>query len=83
MESTDPYFSPLRNPFMTPSSLWIMVRGAEVLIDTIVGFAERIRGIEGNRVTLYETPKAPHDIPFVGHVAGLGQRNRRGGSRCG
>lgn len=45
-----------------------MAGDAEVLIDTIVGFAERMRGIEGNRVTLYEAPNAPHDILFVGHV---------------
>ena len=68
IKSTDPSFWPLRNPFMTPSPLWIMAGGAEVLIDTIVGFAERMRGIEGNRVTLYEAPNAPHDILFVGHV---------------
>ena len=70
MEPTDPYFSPLQHPFSTPTSLWIMVDGVEVLYDTIVGFADQMKSIEGNRVTLYEAPNAPHDIFLLGHVLG-------------
>ena len=70
MESTDPYFSPLRHPFSTPTPLWIMVGSAEVLYDTIVEFADQMRGMEGNRVTPYEAPSAPHDIVYIGHVLG-------------
>ena len=40
-EPTDPYLSPLRHPFLTPTPLWIIVGGVEVLYDTIVGL--RIR----------------------------------------
>ncbi|CAD6588603.1 MAG: hypothetical protein ASARMPREDX12_003383 [Alectoria sarmentosa] len=70
MDPTHPYFSPLQHPFSTPIPLWIMVGGTEVLYDTIVGFADRMRNMEGNRVTLYEAPNAPHDIVFIGHVLG-------------
>ena len=70
MEPTHPYFSPLNHPFSTPTPLWIMVDGAEVLYDTIVGFADQMRKMQGNRVALYEAPNAPHDIIFVGHVLG-------------
>ena len=70
MESTHPYFSPLNHPFSISTPLWIMVGGAEVLYDTIVGFADQMRRMQGNRVTLYEAPNAPHDIILVGHVLG-------------
>lgn len=48
----------------------MMIGDTEVLYDTVVGFANRMRSIEGNRVTLYEAPDAPHDILFVGHLLG-------------
>lgn len=70
MKPTDPYFSPLQHPFSTPTPLWIMVGGAEVLYDTIVGFADQMGSMEGNKVTLYEAPNAPHDILFIGHMLG-------------
>ena len=70
MEPTDAYFCPLRHPFPTRVPLWIMVGGAEVLYDSIVEFADQMRRIEGNRVTLHEAPNAPHDIVLVGNVLG-------------
>ena len=70
MQPTDPYLSPLQHPFSTPTPLWIMVGGVEVLYDTIVGFADQMRSMEGNRVSLYEAPNAPHDIFLLGHVLG-------------
>ena len=70
MEPTDPYSSPLQHRFSTPTHPWIVVGGAEVLYDTIVGFADQMRRIEGNRVTLYEVPDVPHDVLLVGHVLG-------------
>ena len=70
MVPSDPYLSPLQHPFSTSSPLWVMVGGAEVLYDTIVGFANRMESMQGNRVTLYEAPNAPHDIFFVGYLLG-------------
>ena len=70
MDPSDPWFSPLQHPFSTEVPLWIMVGGAEVLYNTIVGFAGRMRSVKGNKVTVYEVPNAPHDIVFVGHVLG-------------
>ena len=70
MDPTDPYLSPLQHPFSTPTPLWIMVGGAEVLYDTIVDFSDRMGSTEGNRVTLYEAPNAPHDIVLIGNVLG-------------
>ncbi len=73
MEPTDPYLSPRQHPFSTMTPLWIMVGGAEVLYDSIVDFVGRMRGMEGNRVKLYEAPNAPHDIFFMGHLLGWAQ----------
>lgn len=70
MKPTDPWFSPLRHPFATKVPLWVMVGEVEVLYDSTIEFANQMRSIDGNRVDLYEVPKAPHDIFFVGHVLG-------------
>ena len=70
MKSIEPYSSPLQHPFSTQTPLWMMIGDTEVLYDTVVGFANRMRSIEGNRVTLYEAPDAPHDILLVGHLLG-------------
>lgn len=70
MDITGPWFSPLRHPFATTVPIWVMAGGAEVLVDSIVGFAARMREVEGTRVGLYEIPNAPHDVFIVGHVLG-------------
>ena len=70
MDPSEPWFSPLQHPCSTQVPLWIMVGGAGFLYDTIVGFAGRMRGVKGNKITVYEVPSAPHDIIFVGHILG-------------
>lgn len=70
MVTSDPFLSPLRHPFSTSCPLWVMVGGAEVLYDGIVGFVDRMESMQGNKVTLYEAPNAPHDILFMGHLLG-------------
>ena len=70
IDPSNPWFSPLQHPFSTEVPLWIMVGGSEILYDTIVGFAGRMRSGEGNKVTVYEVPNAPHDIVFVGQFFG-------------
>ena len=70
MVPSDPYLSPLQHPFSTSTPMWVMVGGAEVLYDTIVSFTNRMESMQGNKVTLYEAPNAPHDILFMGHLLG-------------
>ncbi|KAB8297784.1 hypothetical protein EYC80_001583 [Monilinia laxa] len=61
-----PYISPLRHPFSTNVAIWMMVGKGEILNDTIVGFAGKMGGVEGNKVGLYEVDDAPHDILLMG-----------------
>ncbi|KAI9643727.1 hypothetical protein NHQ30_008350 [Ciborinia camelliae] len=70
MEVTGPWFSPLRYPFSTPVPIWMMTGKAEVLTDTIVEFAGKMKDMKGNRVELYEIPNAPHDVFLVGNKMG-------------
>jgi acetyl esterase/lipase len=70
MKSDSEYFSPLRHPFPTQPPIWVMVGGAEVLHDSIVGFVENMRNIKDNRVELYQVPHAPHDVFWMGNLLG-------------
>lgn len=66
----DPYLSPTLHPFATPVPIFAQAGGAEVMVDSIRGFADAMRQVSGNRVEYLETPNAPHDIYGGGHVAG-------------
>ncbi|TVY83680.1 Esterase [Lachnellula suecica] len=70
MDLMGPWFSPLRHPFATKVPIWMMTGVAEVLTDTIVEFASRMKDIAGNRIGLYEVQNAPHDIFLVGDLMG-------------
>lgn len=65
-----PWFSPLRHTFATQVPIWMMAGQAEVLTDSIVHFANRMRMVKGNNVRLCEVPNAPHDILMGGHAMG-------------
>jgi len=73
MDITGPWFSPLRHPFATAVPIWMMTGSAEVLIDTIVAFAGRMRSVEGNKIGLHVVENAPHDIFLVGGRMGWGE----------
>jgi acetyl esterase/lipase len=73
MDVTGPWFSPLRHTFATEVPIWMMTGTAEVLTDTIVDFAGRMRNVEGNKIGLHEVKDAPHDIFLVGDRMGWGK----------
>lgn len=64
-----PYLSPKLHPFATPVPIFIQAGGAEVMVDSIRGFADVMQQA-GSRVEYLETPDVPHDIYGGGHVAG-------------
>lgn len=66
----DPYISPALYPFATPVPIFAQVGGAEVLCDSVRGFAERMAAVPGNRVEYLEVPHVPHDIYVLGTVLG-------------
>lgn len=70
MDVAGPWFSPLRHPFSTPVPIWMMTGEAEVLTDTIVSFADKMKAVAGNMIGLHRIPNAPHDIFLVGKTMG-------------
>lgn len=66
----DPYLSPTLHPFSAPVPIFVHAGGAEVIIDSIRGFADAMRQVAGIRIEYLETPNVPHDIYGGGHVAG-------------
>ena len=83
MDPSDPWFSPLQDPFSTQVPLWIMVGGAEVLYDIIVGFAGRKRGVKGNMITVYGGTQCTSRYRLRRTYFRLGQRNRCWSAGCG
>ncbi|KAJ5116144.1 hypothetical protein N7456_000492 [Penicillium angulare] len=65
----DPFLSPALHPFVTPVPLFVQAGGAEVLCDSVRGFATAMSGL-GNRVEYLEVPGVPHDIYVVGTMLG-------------
>ncbi|KAJ9376125.1 hypothetical protein DTO063F5_8968 [Paecilomyces variotii] len=66
----DPYLSPALHPFATPVPIFVQAGGAELLCDSIRGFAEKMRAIPGNRIEYLEVPDVPHDIYAAGNILG-------------
>jgi acetyl esterase/lipase len=68
--ATHPYISPARNLFSTKVPIFLQAGGLEVLQEEIVNFAKGMKEVPGNKIEIYETPFAPHDILFTGHFLG-------------
>ncbi|GAD98947.1 hypothetical protein ANI_1_2168074 [Paecilomyces variotii No. 5] len=73
MRLDDPYLSPALYPFATPVPIFVQAGGAEILCDSIKGFADAMRAIPGNRIEYLEVPDVPHDIYAVGNFLGWGK----------
>ncbi|OKL58736.1 hypothetical protein UA08_06317 [Talaromyces atroroseus] len=65
-----PYISPALHPFATPVPIFVQVGGAEVLCDSVRGFANVMSAVPGNRVEYFEVPGVPHDVYVVGSLLG-------------
>lgn len=66
----DPYISPALHPFATPVPIFVQAGGAEVLADSVRGFATAMSSVPGNVVEHFEVPDVPHDIYVVGTILG-------------
>lgn len=74
MDPEDAYLSPHNSPFATETPLWIQTCGAEVLRDEDEGFAEIMKGVDGNKVDFHEEPDASHDILILGKMLGMEEK---------
>ena len=68
-----PYVSPCGNEFATPVPIFLHTCKAEILHDEHMKFVHSMRKIAGNRLKLYESAHAPHDIFGAGQILGFQQ----------
>ncbi|KXG46727.1 Alpha/beta hydrolase fold-3 [Penicillium griseofulvum] len=66
----DPYISPALHPFATPVPIFVQAGGAEVLCDSVRGFANAMSAVPGNLVEYLEVPDVPHDVYAAGTMLG-------------
>lgn len=66
----DPYISPALHPFATPVPIFAQAGGAEVLCDSVRGFADAMAAVPGNRVEYLEVAGVPHDVYMAGALLG-------------
>ncbi|KAI0468008.1 alpha/beta hydrolase fold-3 domain-containing protein [Xylaria cf. heliscus] len=69
---SDPYITPLGNPFPTPVPIFMNAASAEFLYEMVTRFAEEMRGIDGNVVELHQEKDAVHDTFLIGELLGFG-----------
>lgn len=68
-----PYVSPCGNEFATPVPIFLHTCKVEILHDQHMKFVDSMRKIPGNRLTLFESVHAPHDIFGSGQILGFQQ----------
>lgn len=66
----DPYISPALHPFHTPVPIFVQAGGAEVLCDSVRGFANVMSAVPDNRVEYFEVSDVPHDVYVAGTILG-------------
>ena len=66
IDPSNPYLSPLGNPFRCETPIWIHVGGKEIAYRDIKKLTAEMKAIEGNVVECYVTDDAPHNIALVG-----------------
>lgn len=68
-----PYVSPCGNEFATPVPIFLHTCTAELLHDEHMKFANSMMNIPGNRLKIFQSPHAPHDIFAAGLILGFKQ----------
>lgn len=69
--ASDPYITPLGNPFPTPVPIFSNAGSAEMFYERILRWGDEMSAIEGNVVETNTEPAAVHDTFFVGDVLGF------------
>ncbi|KAI1127084.1 alpha/beta hydrolase fold-3 domain-containing protein [Nemania abortiva] len=71
--ASDPYITPLDNPFPTPVPIFTNAASAEFLYLDINRWVDEMRGVSGNVVELNHELDAVHDTFLVGELFGFEQ----------
>ena len=71
LPASHPYASPCGNEFATPVPIFLHTCTEELLHDEHIKFAHSMMNIPGNRLKIFPTPLAPHDIFAAGQILGF------------
>lgn len=71
--ASHPYVSPCGNEFPTPVPVFLHTCAEELLHDQHMKFGHSMMNIPGNRLKLFKSPHAPHDIFGAGQILGFKQ----------
>ncbi|RYP19386.1 hypothetical protein DL765_003359 [Monosporascus sp. GIB2] len=69
--ASDPYITPLGNPFPTPVPIFVNAGSAELFFERITRWADEMRGVDGNVVELHHEQAAVHDTFLVCELLGF------------
>ncbi|KAI3318354.1 alpha/beta hydrolase fold-3 domain-containing protein [Xylariaceae sp. AK1471] len=69
--ASDPYITPLGNPFPTTVPIFAHAGSAEMFFERITRWADEMRAIDGNVVDIYHERDAVHDTFLIGNIAGF------------
>ena len=78
VNSLDPYLSPLRGPFVTPTPMFFQAGTSEILFDDIVSAKEEFEKVrkdgKKNTVHLHLAEDCNHDVILLGNLNGFGRQ---------
>jgi acetyl esterase/lipase len=73
---SNPYITPLGNPFATPAPIFVNVATEEVFFDNIVRWVAQMRGSGGGGIELHHEEGAVHDTFLIGNRIGFEESAR-------
>lgn len=68
--ASNPYITPLGNPFATPVPIFVNAGNAEIFLDANRSWVEDMKKIGGNRVEFHEEDAAVHDTFLIANILG-------------
>lgn len=68
--ASNPYITPLGNPFATPVPIFVNTGNAEIFLDANRTWVEDMKKISGNRVEFHEEDAAVHDTFLIANILG-------------
>ncbi|KAI0172253.1 alpha/beta hydrolase fold-3 domain-containing protein [Hypoxylon sp. FL1284] len=83
LPESDPYVTPLHNPFPAPAPIFVNAGADELFAPDIARWAEEMKGVEGNVVELDLEEDACHDTLLLGEILCFEESGRSIAARMG
>ncbi|KAH7328449.1 alpha/beta hydrolase fold-3 domain-containing protein [Stachybotrys elegans] len=74
---SNPYMTPLGNPFPTPAPIFVNVGTAEVFLDNCLRWVQQMRQTGGREIELHLEEDAVHDTFLIGNQIGFDESARK------